>query len=64
MGDIGSTEKSISLPFDISLDITLLHPSELRMEMESAIEDVEDIIVRMQMMEPERMMEQVLNQTR
>lgn len=61
----GTMDKSLSLPFDIEIDITLMHPSEFRMEMESAIEDAvetaEDIIVRMQMMEPERMVEQVEN---
>lgn len=60
----GTMDKSLSLPFDIDIDISLMHPSEFRMEMESAIEDAvetaEDIIVRMQMMEPERMVEQVL----
>lgn len=65
MGD-DPLDKPVSLPFDFEIDITFMHPSELRMEMESAIEDAvetaEDIIVRVQMMEPERMMEQVLNQ--
>lgn len=60
----GTMDKSLSLPFDFDLDIAIMHPSEFKMEMESAIEDAvetaEDILVRMQMLEPERMMEQVL----
>jgi len=61
MGD--ETDKSLSLPFDFDMTMITLDPAELRMEMESAIEDAvetaEDILIRMQMMEPERMIENV-----
>lgn len=59
MGD--ETDKSLSLPFDFDMTMITLDPAELRMEscIEDAVETAQDILIRMQMMEQERMMEQV-----